>query len=258
MKNSTLTIMLFLIISCSGCSKPEKIYVSPTTLKQCDRSYDETTYDSVWTSGNDASVSFNLVSGDLKLSPSTKKTNTTKVTWRMDQDKFFVNCSPGNKGVWSSACPYYQKCVSIVKHSKSDKPSSIELLDYEGVARFIKRQQVGTAKTSPTRNCHGIHCPVKDACDVVSSTYNPVVVGNSIFQYIPEIDYEEAQQLGIKAVKGYGACLCALHNYTEVEDDFSIGYCVGERYVECNSRNGGAYCGRELRNKSVKYMSSDL
>jgi hypothetical protein len=88
------------------------------------------------------------------------------------------------------------------------------------------------------------------ACDVVSSTYSARTVGDSIFQYIPELDYETAMKLGAKAVKGYGECLCSLHNELEIKDDYSIGYCQGDQFIECKGKEG-AFCGREVERCGV-------
>ena len=234
-----------------GKIKPETF--SPTNLLDCNRTYPETTYKSEWTSGKDATVSLDLISGIISYNSSTKKSHTSSVAWAMDQNKFFENCSSGNYGVWSSACPYYQQCVSVVSHLFSkNPPSEFVEMDYEAVAVFIKSQNTSGAKTVSKEVCHGDRCSQKtdnivDACSVVSSTFSSQVTANSIFKFVPEIDYKRAHQLGEKAVKGYGECLCVLHKELEIEDDYSIGYCAGEKFIDCNSRNGGAFCGRKIR-----------
>ena len=79
------------------------------------------------------------------------------------------------------------------------------------------------------------------ACDAVVYTYNPERVASSISQVFP-ISTEEAKPLGEKAVKGYGICACVVSHAFDIEIDISIGYCKGEKYIECQK----AYCGRDL------------
>ena len=218
-------LSLFLsIIFVASCGSGEESF-EPKVLSDCDRTYYETTR--------------------------TAKDNKSTVTWTMSSDKYFSNCSPGNKGVWSNACPYYQKCVSEVKYLDSGKSDNefVEL-DFERTAKFIKSKLWASGKTTERKEkCRGNRCwmttpNITAACDAVSSTYSGKVVGNSIFENIPEFSYEKSHELGQKAVKGYGECLCILHNALNIQDDYSIGYCIGERYIECDKK---AFCGREIK-----------
>jgi hypothetical protein len=237
----------------AGCSDKNTIETSfsPTQLQHCDRAYQETNYKTEWTSGSDASASLSLISGKITFSPSTKKTHKDEVTWRMDQNRFYDNCSEGNFGVWSSACPYYQQCVSLVKHLKSGKPSNeFTELDFEGVATFIKSEQSDGEETKSREKCYGDRCwqvtdNITKVCDGTSSTYSPTVIGNSIFHNIPEIGYQESQQLGKKVIAGFGTCLCVLHKRLKIKDDYSIGYCSGEKFLSCDGK--GAFCGRKVK-----------
>ncbi len=73
----------------------------------------------------------------------------------------------------------------------------------------------------------------KNACDVVSSTYSGNVVAAEIYKHVPEVtSFSVAQELGDKAVEGYGECNCVLQNHTGIEQVMSIGYCNGEKYID--------------------------
>jgi hypothetical protein len=247
-------VIIFLRFSSEDDKEQIKsIDFSPTKLSDCDKVYPATAYKSEWTSSEAASVSLDLVSGVISYIPSTKVSHTSTVSWSMDQNKFFENCSPDNYGVWASACKYYQQCVSVVGHGITEKTASEYIdMNYENVAVFIKSQNSSGLKTTSRKVCSGDRCwqktdNIADACSVVTSTYKSKVVANSIFQFIPEIDYKRAHQLGEKASGGYGECLCILHKELGIEDDYSIGYCAGEEFFTCNRRNGGAFCGRKLK-----------
>ena len=142
------------------------------------------------------------ISGKITYQPRTTKENKSTVTWGMSSDKYFSNCSPGNKGVWSSACPYYQKCVSEVKYLDSGKSDNefVEL-DFERTAKFIKSKLLASGKTTKQKEkCVGNRCwmttpNITAACDAVSSTYSGKVVGNSIFENIPEFSYEKSHKI---------------------------------------------------------------
>ena len=217
-------------------NESSSISFSPRFLQDCNRTYYETEYETTWTSTKDASLKYNRWSGRITYSPPSTKENTAKIAWGMNASKFFEHCSSGNIGVWSSACSHFQQCVSVVKNRDMNNQDFI-LLDYQGTAEFLKETLYPKGKTEARENCIGNNCRmtvdnITQACDVVSRTYSATTVGDSIFKNIPELDYAKSQELGVNAVKGYGTCMCVLHNAINIKDDMSIGYCEGDKYFD--------------------------
>lgn len=265
-----LPLTIFLIISCgpseepstseeSSTPKSSKESFTPKSIYDCNRTYYETAYETTWTSTEGASLNLNKRSGKITFTPPGTEENKSKIAWGMNADKFFEHCSVGNRGVWSTACSHFQHCISVVKNTENNKDGTeaSDSLSYQETAVFIKQKLYSRSKTKARESCnrvwiadknlYGNRCVMKvdniiDACDVVSRTYSSVTVGDSIFKNIPELNYEQAQELGKKAVKGYGECMCALHNALDIKDDMSIGYCVDDSYYDCDT----AFCGRNL------------
>lgn len=218
-----MSVLCFLI---SGCSKQEMEVVaneSPTELYHCDKSsYPEAAFER----------------------------NGKKVTVGMDQENFIYRCSDGNHGIWSAACSYYQSCVSQVKQHKDGLPlTELVDLDFREVAEYLKSQNKHT-KTLVSEKCHNGICSkvveaAMNACSAATESFNPVLAGDKIFEHIAEVTYEESRLLGQKAVKSYGTCLCVIHNYLSIDDDYSIGYCIGDEFIECKGRDS-AFCGRKV------------
>jgi len=126
--------------------------------------------------------------------------------------------------------------------SEEDLPSAVEL--HKDVEKYksklidIKNNGYpGLAKASD----------ISSACGTVAGTYKAKELAGSIMSRIPSINVKNALILAEKGISGYGECMCVLYNFTEFKDDMSIGYCVGEEYVNCNESNGGAFCGRKLK-----------
>lgn len=168
----------------------------------------------------------------------------------LNSHNFLDYCWYGGAGQFNKIeCQKYQHCVSTLRHNESHD-SSLEFieLDFDEAVNFIKEKMAINSRTESRESCIGDRCQmrssnIENACDAVVSTYNPAVVGNSIFSHIPELNYRESQELGELAVVGYGECMCALHNALGIKDDMSIGYCVGSQYMECEET---AFCGREI------------
>jgi hypothetical protein len=244
-----LPILLFLLLL-TGCSPSEQSF-EPKNIYDCNRTYYETAYETTWISTESASLDYNRWSGKITFTPPSTKKNTTGIAWGMDTDKFFEHCSTGNIGVWSTACSHFQQCVSVVKNIEIPNQEEFVSLDFKEAAEFIKQKLYSVGKTEPRRNCFNGRCSmpvdnITNSCDVVQRTYSATTVGDSIFKNIPELDYEQSQALGVKAVEGYGECLCALHDFLNIKDDYSIGYCIGDNYFDCE-RGEGAFCGRNIQ-----------
>mgnify|MGYP001291058404 CR=1 FL=1 len=248
MKNAftTFTTLIFLLLL-TGCGPSEQSF-EPKKIYDCNRTYYETAYETTWTSTESASLDYNRWSGKITFTPPSTNENKTKIAWGMDTDKFFELCSSGNRGVWSSACSHFQHCVSVVKNIEVPNQEEFVSLDYKGTAEFIKQKLYNSGETKPREKCYGERCwmtvdNINNACDVVARTYSSTTVGDAIFKNIPELDYEQSQILGKKAVRGYGECMCALHNALDIKDDMSIGYCMGDSYYDCDT----AFCGRNIK-----------
>ena len=163
----------------------------------------------------------------------------------MNGSNYVSQCLRGG----AEECIRFQQCVSTLKHHESENPQEVFVeLDYMGTITFIKQKLIeNQRRTISEEHCIGGRCSkrapnIERACDRVVSTYSEVAVGNSIFMNIPELGYEESQTLGVQAVTGYGDCMCVLHNSLRIEDDMSIGYCMEDQYIECDT----AFCGRNI------------
>jgi hypothetical protein len=88
----------------------------------------------------------------------------------------------------------------------------------------------------------------KTVCGEVVHTYSGGVVGSKIlstYKDLTSMNASVANRLGNQAVKGYGDCMCVMHDYFKVKDNFSIGFCMGPEYFSCSHpKVGGAYCGQ--------------
>ena len=233
-------------------SEPQEKTSYPSQITQCDRTYDETSRTLHSRSSSPSYLNYDMFSGKVSVESGDLKTREYNSISSMDKDKFFEMCSLGNSGSGREACPYYIECVSQVIHNKSGKKGKLEFLTFDDAAIAIRKQSIESGQLKASKVEHnGRSMRVKNfvnACDSVSSTYNGVVVGATIFQHVPEIpDFKTAMVLGETAVKGYGVCRCVLANYTELHESMSIGYCVGDKMVDCNSSNGGAFCGLKLK-----------
>lgn len=87
----------------------------------------------------------------------------------------------------------------------------------------------------------------KSICGEVVHTYSGGVVGNKIlstYKDLTSMNESVANKLGDQAVEGYGECMCVMHDYFKVKDNFSIGFCVGPDYFTCSHpQMSGAFCG---------------
>lgn len=85
-------------------------------------------------------------------------------------------------------------------------------------------------------------------CGEVVHTYSGGVVGSKIlstYKELTSMNEAVASKLGNQAVKGYGECMCVMHDYFKVKDNFSIGFCVGHNYFTCSHpQMSGAFCGQ--------------
>ena len=84
-------------------------------------------------------------------------------------------------------------------------------------------------------------------CGEVVHTYSGEVVGRKIqsrYKELTSMSETIALKLGNQAVEGYGECMCVMHDYFKVKDNFSIGFCVGPDYFTCSHpQMSGAFCG---------------
>ena len=249
--NSVLIVLMsaFVLMACGGGSSKEESF-SPKVIQDCNKTYYETEYQTTWSTTESASLNVGKFSGKITYTPPSQREINSTVAWGMDTDRFFKNCSAGNRGVWSSACSHFQECVSIVKHVETEKDAAkFVSLNFQGTAEYIKQKQFG-GKTEAKEKCVGARCwmnvpNISNACGVVASTYSSVTTGDAIFKNIPELSYAESQSLGIEAVKGFGKCMCVLHNALGIKDDMSIGYCIEDKYIECTGSQP-AFCGRDI------------
>ena len=220
--NKLTPIFLLFIVSCAQDPEPESFEVNK--ISDCDRMYYETTYNTSFTTTEDAYLKNNRISGKITFVPQKQKSNSGKVTFGMDQGRFIQNCSAGNKGIWSKACPYYQQCMSMVSYVNSEEENkTYKELNYQETATYIKENTPQSPSTDST---------VASACGVVARTYSATTVADSIFAKISEISWDDSRMLGEKAVEGFGECLCAIDNHLNRKGDYSIGYCTNDIYTD--------------------------
>ena len=157
----------------------------------------------------------------------------------MNSKSFLNSCS-----VQTKDCIQFQKCISKVKHLETNKPDSeLIILDYDQASVFFKLKRYGP--TTSYEDCNNNRCSkrvdnITNACKAAMYTYSPTVMGQSIFENVPEFSYSQSLALGMKAVN---ECRCVLYNALKIKDDISIGYCVGEKLIECKT----AFCGRNVK-----------
>ena len=87
----------------------------------------------------------------------------------------------------------------------------------------------------------------RSICGEVVHTYSGEMIGRKIrssYEELKSMNESIARKLGDQAVEGYGECMCVMHDYFKVKDNFSIGFCVGPEYFTCSHPQiSGAYCG---------------
>jgi hypothetical protein len=84
-------------------------------------------------------------------------------------------------------------------------------------------------------------------CGEVVHTYSGEDVARkirSVYKELSTMDEVTSRVLGNEAVKGYGKCMCVMHDYFKVRDNISIGFCIGPNYFTCSHpQMSGAFCG---------------
>jgi hypothetical protein len=219
----------------------------PNSYSLCNRAYGETSRIVTSTSTESPSLNYNIVSGKVSIKPGDVNEYKNTITSTMDDDVFYKFCASGARSnPRTPACPYYMECVSAVYHKKNRLKGAPKVFGFERVAKILRDHQIDKGYLKPSvevsRGQHAYGKPnlmlsdvrnFKSACDVVSSTYSGNVVAAEIYKHVPEVrQFSVAQKLGEKAVKGYGICNCVLQNHTGINQVMSIGYCVGDRYVD--------------------------
>ena len=94
-------------------------------------------------------------------------------------------------------------------------------------------------------------------CEEVIRTYSGFALADKIlseYSQLASMTRTVAQELGDKAVVGYGECQCAMHHHFKVRDNMSIGFCIEDKYYDCET----AYCGAtgdrvEIAKKGYRY-----
>lgn len=83
---------------------------------------------------------------------------------------------------------------------------------------------------------------VKSVCSEVKFTYDSGVIARQALRSFPRnnlsITEDEASSVSIKAVRGYGECLCAFGDHFNIKAHYSIGYCSGSEYSDYNCGYG--------------------
>lgn len=168
-----------------------------------------------------------------------KKSENHKANWRGANCKVGVKSAaemrlladlpsrrPLSGNDWSGAALGYKQLFELC----GDLTYAEKHAEYKGLAEFY-------AKT-------------EDICGEVVHTYSGSVVGAAIkrnYSDLSGMTDEVAQNLGKKAVEGYGECMCVMHNYFGVKDQISIGFCIDDTYHECKT----AFCGATGDRKSI-------
>jgi hypothetical protein len=235
----TKILLAYGLLVLTGCS--EEI---PESYEACDRRYSETERVSKSRSIGDPRLKYSFFSGEFSIKPGQKKTRSSKVVASMEERFFYEYCST-DRGMFSAACPYFAECVSSVKHSKENSPEAFRILSFEEIAHVLRddrleRGKLSLSVRSPEEKVYKYSgrplvnvWNFRSACKATTSTYNSEVVAGSIFRNVPEVkSWEDALELGIKAVKGFGICSCVLSEFTGVKEELSIGYCKGERFFD--------------------------
>ena len=230
----------------------ERVYLDnmssiPDNYYSCNGAYSEPSRSVTSTSTDSSSLHYNIATGKVSVKPGKVNEYKNTITSTMDEGVFYKFCATGARSnPRTPACPYYMQCVSEVYHKKSRLKGVPKIYSFERVAKILRDDNIDRGRLKPSvtvaRGMHAYNKPdlwlsdvknFKNACDVVSSTYSGNVVAAEIYKHVPEVtSFSVAQELGDKAVEGYGECNCVLQNHTGIEQVMSIGYCNGEKYID--------------------------
>jgi hypothetical protein len=143
----------------------------------------------------------------------------------------------------------------------------ISFNDYESIARKYRSlydlcgEKSYLEQFSEFESLSEFASKTKSICEEVVHTYRGSAVGEkiqSVYRELTSMDEITAIELGNRAVEGYGNCLCVMHDYFEVRDNFSIGFCVGPNYFTCSHPQlGNAYCGQGADREKLAKIVGD-